>query len=613
MDSIRDSEALGVWLKSQPPEFASAMAARVALRVVPVLRQALGAAGEARRGAVVLPSLRALAVANFGGTWPGRAAEIRGAAREAERQARDAISEEGNSARMGAFEAKDAVPEMHEYILELESDVRSLEIAERAVDAVLHAAQAVVDIVDAAQGIASPDAATESCISASIAAVNAVDGVNGDTEFVGFAEEWDEDEARVAVHIAEFWRAVELDRRFLETGAERNRDAGKLVVGLSEKALWPMGIPVWAGRQWADLKDGLPEIEDWNVWTDWYEERLRGRRADGAAEFDRATIAKEDWDRGPGHVNAVIRTTLDRRGRSRRAGRRTKQRRVKPSKRYYSPDDPDSYVTPSRLKRLGRKKQWAYMVHWFHGMFEDPANETPYVSREGGYQYIWGGPYDATDELGAEFGDFVSEEALDAAIAEVESDGIVEWAPGPGHPNQKARMEEAMSDFYESPRTTLEDIRNRLAGGTSPQFGGPVEVGCRASLRDEIAKLRELIERDTPVHGGIGHNRPPEHLALSVELTVEVKESIEKIDAEVAKPAPSVEAVVESTGRLDRVLSWMGEKLELSVNAFLTKYWSTLGVAAALGTGVALPPIGERVGRVFNAVMEWLHAVTLPL
>ena len=611
MDAIQDGDGLGVWLKSQPPEFACAIAARVALRAVPVLRQALGAAGEARRRAVVLPSLRALAVANFGGKWPGRAAEIRGFAREAGRRARESVGDEGNNARMGAFEARDAVPEMQEYVRELDSDVRSLEIAERAVDAVLHASQAVVDHVDGAQGIASPDAVMESCASAAIAAANAVDGVNGDTEFFDITEEKDGDEARVAAHVAEFWQAVEWDRRFLEKGTEGSRDPGTTVLGLCERALWPIAIPLWAGREWADLKDGLPDVEHWSVWTDWYEARLKGRPADEGAELDRATIKREDWEQGPGHVNAIVRNILGKRGRSTRGGRKERRTRQNQAKRYNSPDDPDSYVTPSRLKRLGREKQWAYMVQWFHGMFEDPANETPYDGREGGYQYIWGGPYEAADELGAEFGDIVSEEALEAAIAEVESDGIVEWAPGPGHPDQKARMEEAMADDREPPTTTLEEIRERLEGGFSPQFGDALEARRRASLRDEIAKLRDLMERDGRVHGGIGHNQPPEHLALSVELTVEVKQTIERIDSEVSKPAPSVEAVVEATGKLEKVLAWIGKRLEISVDAFLTKYWSTLGIAAALGTGVALSPIGERLGRIFNAALEWLDAVTL--
>ena len=63
--------------------------------------------------------------------------------------------------------------------------------------------------------------------------------------------------------------------------------------------------------------------------------------------------------------------------------------------RYFSEDDFEHGVTPSRLKRLGKAKQRKYMLYWFRERFEDPVEETPYNSREGGYLYIWGGPYDA--------------------------------------------------------------------------------------------------------------------------------------------------------------------------------------------------------------------------
>src|SRR5262245_31613642 len=43
------------------------------------------------------------------------------------------------------------------------------------------------------------------------------------------------------------------------------------------------------------------------------------------------------------------------------------------------------------------------MVEWFHSNYEDPANHMPYESAEGGYQWIWGGPYDASDVLQDEF------------------------------------------------------------------------------------------------------------------------------------------------------------------------------------------------------------------
>ena len=50
---------------------------------------------------------------------------------------------------------------------------------------------------------------------------------------------------------------------------------------------------------------------------------------------------------------------------------------------------------PPSLEGLDREARIEAMVEWFGDNFEDPAQETPYESAEGGYIYIWGGPYDA--------------------------------------------------------------------------------------------------------------------------------------------------------------------------------------------------------------------------
>lgn len=110
-------------------------------------------------------------------------------------------------------------------------------------------------------------------------------------------------------------------------------------------------------------------------------------------------------------------------------------------KRYYSDDDQIG-KTAAGLKRLNHKRQKEYLVYWFHRNFEDPVHETPYESAEGGYQYIFGGPYDARDELWNEFDGTVSETVINAAVEEVESDGIIDWAPGDEHPNKLRHSEE---------------------------------------------------------------------------------------------------------------------------------------------------------------------------
>lgn len=66
---------------------------------------------------------------------------------------------------------------------------------------------------------------------------------------------------------------------------------------------------------------------------------------------------------------------------------------------------------------------------WFTSRYWDPANETPYSGEEGGYIYIDGGRYDASDELHERFAGLATEDEIQATIDDIESDGISEWAP----------------------------------------------------------------------------------------------------------------------------------------------------------------------------------------
>lgn len=70
------------------------------------------------------------------------------------------------------------------------------------------------------------------------------------------------------------------------------------------------------------------------------------------------------------------------------------------------------------------------MIHWFRERYEDPAERTPYETAEGGYIWIWGGPYDAADVLESEFGVRYPEARIAEAVGELEQD-CFEWAPVP--------------------------------------------------------------------------------------------------------------------------------------------------------------------------------------
>ena len=289
MTEIPSASCLAAWLGDKPPEFACVLAARIALRVAPILRNTLRTDDVPRRARIVLPCFRALAAASFAGAWPGRIADIRQAARSAAREARDAMSETYNEGQMNVVGSREAIPEEHLYIQEIEADANALGVALNAVDAIGHAVQTGIDLVDVSRGLAGFDAVFESVISTGNAADRAVDGANGYPAFHSALEEDTDEEVETPPHISAFWNAVARDAVHLETSAVQESKTGTPVEGLSETPLWPDGVPIWAGRLWADFKDALPDEEGWNVWVDWYEARLAGQP--GNEGFTRCTSA----------------------------------------------------------------------------------------------------------------------------------------------------------------------------------------------------------------------------------------------------------------------------------------------------------------------------------
>lgn len=90
--------------------------------------------------------------------------------------------------------------------------------------------------------------------------------------------------------------------------------------------------------------------------------------------------------------------------------------------RQFDPDD-------DWIKSAPRELQIEAMRRWFCDRYEDPANETPYESAEGGYQFIWGGPYDPNDEIQSRFADVVEYEVMEELIHNLYMEVGDEWAP----------------------------------------------------------------------------------------------------------------------------------------------------------------------------------------
>jgi len=81
------------------------------------------------------------------------------------------------------------------------------------------------------------------------------------------------------------------------------------------------------------------------------------------------------------------------------------------------------------LKKAARPLQLEAMRQWFCSRYEDPANETPYDSGEGGYQFIYGGPYDPSDEIQARFSGIVPFDVMEELIHDLYMEVGLEWAP----------------------------------------------------------------------------------------------------------------------------------------------------------------------------------------
>jgi hypothetical protein len=190
------------------------------------------------------------------------------------------------------------------------------------------------------------------------------------------------------------------------------------------------------------------------------------------------------------------------------------------------------------------------MRRWFFENYEDPAQHMPYESREGGYQYIWGGPFDVEEVIRDNFEGHVPEDWLIEAIANIQRDGY-EWVPA----------------------------INRVRGGEAPEYDDPEEpqdgeLGQRprAPTENEIAaleaQLAELVARATqqldiiaPRTPGPGHNFPPEginDLPLGPNAIVALRVDLNDLGGLRAKLSQDRAGAVALVGRITETAKQVG-------------------------------------------------------
>jgi hypothetical protein len=74
--------------------------------------------------------------------------------------------------------------------------------------------------------------------------------------------------------------------------------------------LWKGQGPPWVNDGWLHLQSYLPRDHDWQIWIEWYEDRLRGGWRGEAYEHVFVNVPKEEWDKGPAAANLWIKAHL---------------------------------------------------------------------------------------------------------------------------------------------------------------------------------------------------------------------------------------------------------------------------------------------------------------
>jgi hypothetical protein len=94
---------------------------------------------------------------------------------------------------------------------------------------------------------------------------------------------------------------------------------------------------------------------------------------------------------------------------------------------------------------MKKETQIEAMRHWFGDNYDAP-DELPYDSGEGGYQWIWGGPYDAEEALQETFGGTISDALIEELASDL-NDVSVEWS---GKPDDKDLDDDYLTELIAS-------------------------------------------------------------------------------------------------------------------------------------------------------------------
>ena len=262
--SVDNERLLEAWLQTRPIEVSARIAVRAALRALPfVSRDA-----ERRVGDLASATFLAAAKAWIVARYPRLSSELHGAVARA--------------ANVAAHAARAA--------------------ADRGADAASNASYAAANAASAAADHTVASAASYAGRASSAAANAAGMAAFARSTFTRspLSEERESKHEAARLDAAAAWREISDE-------VSRTVDLPFLL----------MQLPLWQAERgqdsmyaWAQLRALLPKNQDWDVWTDWYERRLKGASGGKDYELIFASVPQEECDKGPAAVNAWIKLHL---------------------------------------------------------------------------------------------------------------------------------------------------------------------------------------------------------------------------------------------------------------------------------------------------------------
>ena len=130
----------------------------------------------------------------------------------------------------------------------------------------------------------------------------------------------------------------------------------------------------------------------------------------------------------------------------------------------FSPLDIDGAFDPQNhwIETAEEEEQKIAMREWFLARFCDPAIETPYNGREGGYLFINGGPYDPADELSDRFSGIVNDDVIQEVVNDLCIEVGENWAPIRHDPPDDFDFDERFDLQFQTSNEPLDKLKERL-------------------------------------------------------------------------------------------------------------------------------------------------------